>query len=173
MKNYFRKYEAAQRRFQAQQQAEDEKVSGKIDNKPKEEALPTTDLEFFKAEHAELVFYQESAIIQLRWKGFIETKNYKPILDATLVMYEEKQARKILIDATELEAISNENQEWTSTTWCRRLVSKGVEQLVCVLPKDMFGELSLKYILEKCESKYKIKIPIFPNTEEAIEWMTQ
>ena len=164
MKSYFRKYEVQRKLFSQDQSPESSDQEDSTQN-------PTPEKELFESDFAFLTFHQVEKIMELVWKGFADSNDYRQILEETLAASIEKNVRKIVFNAKSLQAITTENQEWTIESWFPTVQSKGIEIFAFVLPDDIFGEVSLQMIADKTKEKYNINSKFFSTNEEALEWI--
>ena len=165
MKNYFRKYQVQQRLH-----SQKESSSPRQGNTPEVEGEKK---ELFESKFANLVFHLEDSMMELNWKGFVDSENYTNILEETLSAAIEKGVKKIIFNATHLEAITDENRTWTYDYWFLKVKENEIVSFAFILPNDIFGEVSLKMIADKVKEQHKIKCEFFENSEQALNWIRE
>jgi len=167
MKNYFRKYQVQQKIHHSQKKttvpSSEEEVPG----------VQSDRQELFESKFADLIFHLDDFVMELNWKGFVDNKNYRNILEEVLATAIEKDVKRIIFNATHLEAITDENRQWTYNHWFLEAKENEIETFAFILPNDIFGEVSLKMITDKVKEHHKIKCKFFETSKDALDWITE
>jgi len=167
MKSYFRKYQV-QQKIHLQKEA-----IASIPKEAKVHDIASAKKELFESEFANLVFHLSDSVMEINWKGFIDYDSYRNILHETLNAVVERDIKKIIFNATELEALTDENREWTYNHWFAKAKENDIDTFAFIMPKDIFGEVSLKMISEEVVKRYKVKKKFFKTPQEALTWIVK
>lgn len=169
MKSYFRKYEVQRKLFSGEDSNKNAASSPTPAEEPQKEEEAGKEL--FISDFAFLTLHPEDNIMELTWKGYVDVDDYRHILDESLTASADKEVQKIIFNARNLEAITNENQEWTIENWFPRVKEQGIKTFAFIMPEDIFGEVSLQMIADKAGEEHNIKNKFFPNSDEALAWI--
>ncbi len=165
MKSYFTKYQV-QQKIHLQKEASTPKEA-KIHD------IASAKKELFESKFANLIFHLSDSVMEINWKGFIDHDSYRNILHETFSAIIERNIKKVIFNATDLEALTDENREWTCEHWFSKANDKDIKTFAFIMPKDIFGEVSLKMISEKIATLYNIKSKYFDNTDDALRWIVR
>lgn len=104
----------------------------------------------------------------IKLTGYLEGEVYRALLNKAIELLKKYCASKLLGDTSSSEAISVENQDWSNNDWAKRAVEAGLRYNAIVLPEDIFGRLSIEYIVDDAKV---VKVKYFNNIAEAGEWL--
>ena len=77
---------------------------------------------------------------------------------------------KVVVDASQLGALSPEDQEWSVTSWVNKAVRAGYSHQATVVSKDIFSKMPRS---EKLSNIGILTFAVFESFEDAVRWMEQ
>ncbi len=115
------------------------------------------------------VFYDEQVdCVCIELKGYLESHIYRGLLDRVIDLLKKYNTSKLLGNTSNSEVISVEDQDWSNNDWAKRAVKAGLRHNAIVLPKDIFGRLSIESVIDNAKI---VKVKYFNSMAEAKDWL--
>ncbi len=124
-----------------------------------------------------ITFQSERGILLVRIVGFLTAAKYQACWTNVLTQLEQKPIYKMLIDMSESQVISSENQQWLQAHYFPRLLKLpyfNQFRVARVVAKGIFGQVSLANIERLWDNNplnTDNKAADFENVEAAEVWL--
>jgi hypothetical protein len=106
----------------------------------------------------------------LRFRGYTEGDDFRQAARSVLQVLEEKGANKLLTDARDMRAMTQEDQQWVDTEWHPRARAAGLTYNAVVQPRSATAKLSVVAVVRKFPAG-SIELAYFTSLEEATKWL--
>ncbi|WP_192821243.1 STAS/SEC14 domain-containing protein [Rufibacter sp. LB8] len=131
-------------------------------------------MEYFKNAHITISYDPARQLVQTRWKGFVNSEEYREILGVYLNLIKVKPVTRWLADNTHAKAIRPADQEWTAQEWVPRFSEAGgVKRMAVILSTDIFNKMAVENIVQKGGMDIAFDTHYFDNEEDALAWVMQ
>lgn len=118
----------------------------------------------------EIEYDEKNGWIHNKWSGIITMNDVKKGALACLEILEEKKAKAIINDNTQLLTKWDGANEWIANEWMPRAIKAGLKSFAHIVnPVHQIGETSAKGMKEKSRSKFQMEI--FHDFKSAEEWV--
>ncbi len=124
-----------------------------------------------KEKYIEINVDHSAQIIELKWNGFVKSKNYREALDKAIEIAKEHSLNKWLTDATNVKVVSISDQEWVMNDWFPRALEAGYKYQALIIPRDEFGKTSSNELISEVDGKSVIA-KNFMDYNTALEWLS-
>jgi len=105
------------------------------------------------------------------FKGFLTTDQFKGIANELHSIRKKNFSSKQLNDIQDMKVLTRDVQEWLDSTWFPEAVATGLKHFAFVVPKDIFGKLSMESANKNQNSTNVIEIQYFDNMDKAKTWL--
>lgn len=141
-----------------------------------EQDLTTIFLPSNTIREVEISFNEERQFALLTWLKHATGGSYKKIMNLTLEHLKRVEYNTLIIDGSKFGALIAEDQDWTIENFIPNLISIDIKTLCIITPKDIFGEVSIKMIIQSVlddpNLKDKIKLNYkFDSVTAASNWL--
>ncbi|WP_338760018.1 hypothetical protein WAF17_12795 [Bernardetia sp. ABR2-2B] len=130
----------------------------------------------YKQPNVEISHDTINSAIYIYWKGFVMLDDFKKAMRKALGFYQEKNALHWIIDQTERQAVHPKVNEWVLEEFYPKLleVAQKDAKMAVIVPKDVFGNFSMKSQTESLNKKFEEMIPYqyFQSFSEVTKWLT-
>ncbi|MCT4637281.1 MAG: hypothetical protein N4A72_06200 [Bacteroidales bacterium] len=118
------------------------------------------------------VFYDEEteAVIGV-FRGFLNSEKFKKIGEDLHLALKEHKACKQLNNIENMKVLTQDVQHWVNNTWFAQATKNGLKYLAFVVPKDIFGKVSMQSANADWTGSNGVEIEYFNNIEVAKEWL--
>ncbi len=101
------------------------------------------------------------------WIGFIQSKDFRIAIDAT-VEFAEKNLVQTIVSDTLLQGVVKPEDTGYANSVMPKLIGRGLKAMAFVIPENIFTQLSLKKFADNEKSD---KVQYFKSTKEANAWL--
>lgn len=136
---------------------------------------PTGRVVVYKS-HAGAVYWDEDTqCVELEILSEIGSEDYRDFLERSLLLLEEKGARKLLGDATKMVGrFGVADMVWAETDWWPRCLKAGLNAFAMAVPKALDLHLSVDRFAERFDPESTGYVrKFFTDIDEAREWLRQ
>jgi len=127
----------------------------------------------YRSEVADIDYNADVQCVQITWKGYASSKDFRNPLNAGLDILKENQAERWMANTKNLGVISPEDQDWTSNNWFPRAIEAGSKKMALIKPSDVFSQISIEDIMEEARKAEPLEDKFFEQMEEALSWLAQ
>ena len=85
--------------------------------------------------------------IEVKWLGDVITDTFKQKYDMIPNFFNNKKAKKYLIDRRDSKHLPLEIQDWLADYWVPKMIKLGLEAMCTILPKGAIAKVSLNQLL--------------------------
>lgn len=110
-------------------------------------------------------------LIQLRWKGFAPTPEFRRTLDEALQSVLEHKLLYWLADLRGMSAILRRDEQWSSTDWFPRAAASGLKKMAIVTSTDLFNQMSVERIMDDAAGVITFQTAYFDDADVARAWL--
>jgi|GEM_PF-2522241 len=96
----------------------------------------------FDQPYAAICWNEELKIVELIWKGFASSQDYRKAMDQSLAVIQEKKAVRFLVDSAKLKVILPEDQAWILEVWTPNFARTGAKKLASITPESAVARMS-------------------------------
>lgn len=128
----------------------------------------TTALE---TEFVTVTVHHASRLIQLRWKGFAPTPEFRRTLDEALQAVLEHKLLYWLADLRGMSAILRRDEQWSTTDWFPRASASGLKKMAIVTSTDLFNQMSVERIMDDAAGVITFQTAYFDDVDVARTWL--
>jgi hypothetical protein len=104
------------------------------------------------------------------FRGYIDGDELRNALLSIVKLMEANRARKLLTDARQMKAITQEDQRWVDVEWQEKATAAGLAYDAVVLPKSAVAQMAINAVVKKIQPG-TIEFAYFSSTEEAAKWL--
>jgi hypothetical protein len=101
------------------------------------------------------------------WNGFIQSKDFREAIDATVKFAEKNPVKTIISDTLNQGVVKPEDTEYAGSVM-PKLVAKGLKGMAFVIPENIFTQLSLKKFADNEQTK---SVQYFKSVKDASAWL--
>jgi len=128
----------------------------------------------FNQPYASICWNENLKIVELTWKGFVTSEEYRQTQDQALVIISEKKATLMLMDARDIKVIMPEDQAWAVEVWAPKLALTGAKKFATVTPQSAVARMNASS-MERGSAAFQAAAPYeyrsFGTTAEAQNWL--
>jgi hypothetical protein len=128
----------------------------------------------YEQPYATICWNENSKVVELTWKGFATSEEYRKTLEQTLVILKEKKATRLLMDTRNIKVIMPEDQAWALEVWGPKFGRSGGKKLTAVSPQSAVARMNAKDI-ERNAAPLEAALPFeyrgFATPAEALDWL--
>lgn len=110
----------------------------------------------------------ENNIVEILWKKFATTAQYRQVIQAASNTIISQGAQKWLSDMSQAGVVSRDNQKWLKEDIIPNAISHGLKQVAIVVSVNIFNKLYVNNIKEELE---QFSTQYFDNVEDARKWL--
>lgn len=125
-----------------------------------------------ESKHLDIRFNNELGFIELLWRGFIPSTEFRELASKIFSALDKTGAKKILSDNTNWKIISPQDQGWAANRWFPAAEARGIVKMGSVLSEDIFNR-SAERTIESLTEIETMQVRSFNNREEALTWLTR
>lgn len=122
----------------------------------------------YKSSTASITYNEDHNCITQTIDNFLHTEELKKFQTFLINYCKNKKASKIIADTTNLKVVKVSDINWMSSRVLPALSKCGVKYFAIVLPKDPFGEMAVRLLVE---SSSDITMEIFGDLSSAQQWI--
>jgi hypothetical protein len=122
----------------------------------------------FKGTNISVEWDEENEIIKYTLYGFGQGESLREEVNNFVAAVEQKKAKRVLVDATEMKVVSNTDQDWATGELLVRLKGVGTLYFAIIIPKSALTQLAFQRMSKKME---ELEIHNFADKEDAINWL--
>ena len=122
---------------------------------------------YFNNSQACVIYLKEKNSAYIAVEGFIETDTVKGLMIKTLELCSKMNVKSILLDASKLEVLRNEDINWIIEITYPGFKKLPLMSIAYVKPQNVFGDRSIKKLIRQNSSK---EFKEFTNLEDAEKW---
>ena len=111
-----------------------------------------------------------SQAVLLVFRGYAEGELLRRPCNAVIDLLISKRSSRLLSDAREMKAMTQEDQRWIDEDWKPRARIAGLRLSAVVVPKSVVAQLSLTAIAKKLDD---LQYGYFSELDEARKWLKQ
>jgi len=119
---------------------------------------------------AEVSYNQALKAVEITWKGFADTNQYKKILWHALDMMKEYRCSVWISDMTNGKAVTRESIEWLRNIFIPRSVQLGIKKMGFLVTGNAFAKLHAAN-LKIATKEHGVEMNYFDSRNELEEWL--
>ncbi len=117
-------------------------------------------------------FYdQETKAAIGMFKGFLTTDKFKSIADELHEIRKKNNLSKQLNNIEDMKVLTQEVQTWLNDVWFPKAKINGLKHFAFVVPKDIFGKVSMESANADSSTTQGIEIEYFDDENKAKAWL--
>ncbi len=120
---------------------------------------------------ADIVYIPELELLQIIWKGKINSEQYQETFLAALKFAENRATSRFMSDIRQQVIIGPRDRSWFEEVALPGAIERGLKKGAVVFDGNIFKEYYLNHILVRTK-KFNLPLKFFRTQEEAIEWLT-
>jgi hypothetical protein len=124
----------------------------------------------FESKHLQISYHQDNKYLNLVWKGFIPSEQFRFLACEIIRAVEKTKVTKILSDNTDWKIISPNDYSWAANHWFPKVEESGVRQLATVISTDYFNRYAERTV-EGMTDVEKLVIKQFESSIDAATWL--
>jgi hypothetical protein len=128
----------------------------------------------FDQPYASIGWNEDLKIVDLTWKGFVSSPEYRQAQEQALVIIKEKKSTRMLMDARGIKVIMPEDQAWALEVWGAKFAQTGAKKLAVVNPENAVALMNARSI-ERAAAPTQPTAPFefqsFATLAEAEDWL--
>lgn len=105
------------------------------------------------------------------FSGFLTTEKFKEIAEELHDIRKKNFSSKQLNNIQDMKVLTKEVQEWLNNTWFPKAKITGLKYFAFVVPKDIFGKMSMENANKNTEITNGIEIQYFGDESTAKTWL--
>jgi hypothetical protein len=125
---------------------------------------------YFDNGFVNIEYNSDYTFIVLKWKISPCSDDFRQGLQMLLLAMQHFRTGRVVVDATQLGALSPEDHEWSVTSWANKAVRAGYSHQATVVTKDVFSRMHRSEIFT-CIGI--LTFAVFDSLENAVDWMEQ
>lgn len=122
-------------------------------------------------DHVSIEVIPEDRMIMLTWKGYVPSEPYRSILDQALTNVRSMDLTRWLADLRDMDAILQQDEQWTTLNWFPRLAKTGLQRMVILTSTDYFNQMSVERIITAGTAEMPLSVAYFDDIEKARNWL--
>lgn len=117
-------------------------------------------------------FYDiESGAAIGHFQGFLGTEKFKQIAEQLHDLRKKHSSSKQMNNIEQMKVLTPEVQKWLNEVWFPKAKITGLKYFAFVVPKDVFGKVSMENANKNSEVTGGIEIKYFTTESQAKEWL--
>lgn len=115
-----------------------------------------------------------NCVVHIWHKSYLTSEEFREGLDNIIKLKEQADIHHLIADNTKLNKIPVEDERWLLEDWLPRTVANDrTVRVAAIVPKNVFGRISVEKILAQAEQKIEGKMILryFASLEEAEQWL--
>jgi hypothetical protein len=117
-------------------------------------------------------FYdQETKAAIGMFKGFLTTDKFKSIAEELHEIRKKNNLSKQLNNIEDMKVLTQEVQTWLNDVWFPKAKTTGLKHFAFVVPKDIFGKVSMESANSDSSATQGIEIEYFDDENKAKAWL--
>ncbi|MCT4637279.1 MAG: hypothetical protein N4A72_06190 [Bacteroidales bacterium] len=105
------------------------------------------------------------------FKGFLTSDKFKKIAEELHDIRKENDSCKQLNNIEDMKVLSQDVQTWLNDVWFPKAKTTGLKYFAFVVPKDIFGKVSMESANSDEQTTNGIEIKYFDNETDAKNWL--
>lgn len=106
------------------------------------------------------------------WEDFTSGAEYRDGCEAILDAIEARNASKLLVDTSGIQAHNDEDRQWLQTEWIPRAMDAGVEHSATVHRDSVISEMEIESMMEDMED-FPLDPLVTSDLGEARQWLAE
>ncbi|MDW7694396.1 STAS/SEC14 domain-containing protein [Flammeovirgaceae bacterium SG7u.111] len=123
-------------------------------------------------EAADIIFIPEMKLLQIIWKGKVNSEQYKETFLSALKYADIIDKGNFMSDIRRQVIIGPRDRTWFEEVALPSAIERGLQKAAVVFDGNIFKEYYLNHILVRSK-KFDLPLKFFRSTEEAIEWLNE
>ena len=103
--------------------------------------------------------------------GFLTSDRFKSIADELHEIRRKNFSSKQMNDIEDMKVLTQDVQKWLNDVWFPKAKITGLKHFAFVVPKDIFGKMSMEAANKDSTVTNGIEIKYFDNQSEAKSWL--
>ena len=108
-----------------------------------------------------------TALVKQHWKVNAASMEFREGMTRTIQAIKDHQGSALLMDATQLGALSEDDQQWTAQEWLPQAKEGGCQKVAAIVSDDVFNKMSVEDAFEQFEG---VETAVFEHPDEALNW---
>jgi hypothetical protein len=125
----------------------------------------------FSSEIGDVFFDTSINAVQITWKAYATTEEFREVLHHALTLMNERKADKWLANTKSLGVINPEDHVWFNEVWMPQAMEAGTRRVAMIVSDDVFAQLSMDDIMDEVREIAPVRDRFFTTIEEAREWL--
>lgn len=125
---------------------------------------------YFDNDFVNIEYNTNYTFIVLKWKVSPGSDDFRQGLHTLLLAMQHFGTGRVVVDATKLGALSQEDREWSATSWANKAVRAGYSHQATVVSKEVFSRMHRN---EMRRSIGILTFAVFDSLKNAVSWMEQ
>jgi hypothetical protein len=116
----------------------------------------------------------DKKIVELTWKGFASSEEYREAQLQALDVIKEKKSKLMLMDARTIKVIMPEDQAWALDVWGPKFAMTGAKKLAAVIPESAVARMnanSMEKKMDPNQAATPFDYQSFGSVLEAQDWL--
>lgn len=110
-------------------------------------------------------------ILASYWKGFFSLEEIVATGNRLIQIAKIEKARKVLYDASAMEILDEESQQFVAGEFTRHMVEAGILFSAATLPNDFIAKTAVENIMAISPESISSRSKVFSSFEEALRWL--
>lgn len=115
----------------------------------------------------------EHFLINLRWKNFATSDEFREGLSFGLEYVKAHQTRRWLANLRDMSIIKEADRLWTNNEWFPALAKTSLKRMAIIVSLDYLNQSSVNRIMHKAEEVIGFETEYFNDFDRAKEWLMQ
>ncbi|MCP4542072.1 MAG: hypothetical protein GY832_33515 [Chloroflexi bacterium] len=125
---------------------------------------------YFDESYLAIRWDEGTRCVVMRWKKAVHGQEFRIGLEKGLELVKEKTASRWLADVRNIDALSEDDQEWSNGNWFPRVLSAGIKRNALIVPTSTLRQIAIEAIMSKVEG-IDLETAYFDNVEQAKRWL--
>ncbi len=127
----------------------------------------------FDKEFLLITHEKENRLIQLRWKRYANSEEFREGLMAGLKYVNDLKIERWLANLKNMSVIKEADRIWTNEEWFPQLYKTNLKKMAIVHSQDVFNNLSVNKIMSEAKAERFFTVAYFREVDEAHRWLTE
>ncbi len=123
-----------------------------------------------ETDYATVWYHPEGKIVHHQFHKFIHGAEFRGVLEAGLVKFQQNDIHKWLSDDRLNSALPTVDTTWAQEDWFPRVFAAGWRYWAIVMPDKVVGKMNMRYFIQEV-SERGLTIDIFDDPEDALKWL--
>jgi hypothetical protein len=132
---------------------------------------PATHVLIRQDHHVTIQVVPADRMITLSWTGYAPSVAYRSILNEALANVKALDLQHWLADLQGMDAIMQQDEQWTTSDWFPRLGSSGLKRMAILTSSDYFNQMSVDRIMTAATATMPLEVAYFDDVEQAKDWL--